>query len=154
MDEAVAGRYTEDRRMMLDVAIWRGGRVIYQDSALNDVTVANGNMQRTVEVEAAADDIPAFLFRGDGVIVSTPTGSTALFFGGGRTHRRANRGQHRGDPHLRAHAADQALRLFGRAGGFRPGGQLKRRPGLRLSGWQGERGVPAGRPHRHAPVSI
>ena len=83
VDEAVAGRYTEDRRMMLDVAIWRGGRVIYQDSALNDVTVANGNMQRTVEVEAAADDIPAFLFRGDGVIVSTPTGSTAYSLAAG-----------------------------------------------------------------------
>ena len=63
--------------MMLDVKVLRGDRVISQDTALNDAVISKGSMARVAEMEVLADRVKVTSITGDGVIVATPTGSTA-----------------------------------------------------------------------------
>lgn len=71
------GNYTLDSRMMLDVTIQRDRDIIYHDICLNDVVVTKGAVARIVHLEVKCDGIQVMELGGDGVIVSTPTGSTA-----------------------------------------------------------------------------
>ncbi len=66
---------------MLDVSLVRNGEVIYKDFALNDV-VANG-IVRMIDVTVWGDDRKITSFSGDGVVVATPTGSTAYSMSAG-----------------------------------------------------------------------
>ena len=75
--------YTIEERMMLDVHVLRGGKVIYEDSALNDAVISKGSMARVAEMEVMADRVKAAAITGDGVIVATPTGSTAYSMSAG-----------------------------------------------------------------------
>ncbi|HIY52716.1 MAG TPA: NAD(+)/NADH kinase [Candidatus Agathobaculum merdavium] len=77
MDKLFDGDYTIDSRMMLHVAVWRQGRVVYENDALNDIVLAKGTAFRVVCVCISADDEEVTQFNGDGLIVATPTGSTA-----------------------------------------------------------------------------
>ena len=77
MERLFTGEYTLDSRMMLHVAIRRGERVVYENDSLNDIVIAKGTAFRVVCVRIAADDEDVTAFNGDGVIVSTPTGTTA-----------------------------------------------------------------------------
>ncbi len=69
--------YTIDNRMMLDVTIHRGSDILFHDICLNDVVVTKGAVARIVHLAVHCDDIKAMECSGDGVIVATPTGSTA-----------------------------------------------------------------------------
>ena len=77
MDKLFTGDFTLDSRMMLHVAVERNGRVVYENDALNDIVIAKGTAFRVVRVGIAADNEEVTRFNGDGVIVATPTGSTA-----------------------------------------------------------------------------
>ena len=77
MDKLFTGDFTLDSRMMLHVAVERNGRVVYENDALNDIVIAKGTTFRVVRVGIAADNEEVTRFNGDGVIVATPTGSTA-----------------------------------------------------------------------------
>ncbi len=77
------GKYILDNRMMLKVDVIRDNEIIYTKYALNDAVVIKGNAFRTVRVGVLADDIPVSNFTGDGVIISTPTGSTAYSLSAG-----------------------------------------------------------------------
>ena len=79
--EAAAGRYTIDQRMMLDVTVVRGGKAVFSDFALNDVVV--GGIARVVDVSVFGDDRKISEFSGDGIVVATPTGSTAYSMAAG-----------------------------------------------------------------------
>ena len=68
---------------MLDVQVVRGGKIISQDLALNDAVVFKGSMARVAEVEVWADQVQVSSIMGDGVIVATPTGSTAYSMSAG-----------------------------------------------------------------------
>lgn len=78
---AAAGDYTPIRRMMLDVELLRDGEVIYSNTALNDAVV--GSFATTISVTAYGDDSKILEFRGDGVVIATPTGSTAYSLSAG-----------------------------------------------------------------------
>lgn len=69
--------FSLDSRLMLDVTIHRDRDVVYHDIALNDVTVTKGAVARIVHLNVCCDGVQAMDFGGDGLIVSTPTGSTA-----------------------------------------------------------------------------
>lgn len=69
--------YHIENRMMLDVSVTRGGEEIFHDISLNDVVITKGAVARIVTVSVKCDGIQAMECGGDGVIVSTPTGSTA-----------------------------------------------------------------------------
>jgi len=73
----ITGRYELDRRMTLAATLERRGRVLKRFRALNDVVVTNGARARIVQFAVSVDDLPLATYRADGVIVATPTGSTA-----------------------------------------------------------------------------
>ena len=77
------GKYTTDSRMMLDVTIQRDRDIIFHDICLNDVVVTKGAVARIVHLQVKCDGISAMETGGDGIIVSTPTGSTAYSLSAG-----------------------------------------------------------------------
>ena len=72
-----------DSRMMLDVIVKRGQDVIFHDIALNDATITKGAVARIVHLNVCCDSVQAMDFGGDGLIISTPTGSTAYSLSAG-----------------------------------------------------------------------
>lgn len=72
-----AGKYTIEHRMMLDVEVWRDGRKLFSDTALNDAAITKGAVARVIQLAVYCDGVEASAFSGDGVVVCTPTGSTA-----------------------------------------------------------------------------
>lgn len=78
-----AGRYSIEERMMLDVRTVRGGKTVFQDVALNDAVVTKGAVARVVDLSVYGDKVLISEFAGDGVIISTPTGSTAYAMSAG-----------------------------------------------------------------------
>ena len=77
------GNYKLDSRMMLDVTIQRDRDIIYHDICLNDVVITKGAVARIVHLQVKCDGVCAMESGGDGVIISTPTGSTAYNFSAG-----------------------------------------------------------------------
>ncbi len=77
------GDYKIDARMMLDVTIRRGGDVVFHDLALNDVAITKGAVARIVHLDVRCDGVKALDFGGDGLLISTPTGSTAYSLSAG-----------------------------------------------------------------------
>lgn len=77
------GDYTVDSRMMLDVTIQRDRDIIYHDICLNDVAITKGTVARIVHLEVKCDDVSAMECGGDGIIIATPTGSTAYSLSAG-----------------------------------------------------------------------
>lgn len=78
-----AGRYEVEERMMLDVTVRRDNKVIYTDMALNDAALTKGAVARVVDLEVLGDKTTITKMSADGVIISTPTGSTAYSMSAG-----------------------------------------------------------------------
>ena len=100
LSKLAVGKYTVESRMMLEVSIRREGRTIFSDLALNDAVVTKGAVARVVEIEVRSDKVPITTYSGDGVIVSTPTGSTAYSMSAGGAHRGAHGGEYHPHAHL------------------------------------------------------
>lgn len=75
--------YTIDSRMMLDVCVQRDRDIIFHESGLNDVVITKGAVARIVHLRVSCDGIEVMECGGDGVIVATPTGSTAYSLSAG-----------------------------------------------------------------------
>lgn len=75
--------YTIDERMMLDVTVFRDRDIIFHDICLNDVAITKGSVARIVSMSVNCDGVQAMECSGDGVIISTPTGSTAYSLSAG-----------------------------------------------------------------------
>lgn len=75
--------YTVDRRMMLDVSVQRDRDIIFHESCLNDVVITKGAVARIVHLRVSCDDVEVMECGGDGLIVATPTGSTAYSLSAG-----------------------------------------------------------------------
>lgn len=88
----LAGKYVEDRRSMLRGSVMRGDACLFESLALNDVVVNRGPAAHLVELRVEVDGRFVANSRGDGMIVATPTGSTAyaLSAGGPLIHPQAN----------------------------------------------------------------
>lgn len=71
------GRYTVEERAVLDAEIFRAERSLLRTIALNEAVVGKGGQGRLIEFELSIDGEFVYKLRGDGVIVATPTGSTA-----------------------------------------------------------------------------
>ena len=72
-----------EKRMMLDVTVERDGRTIYTNSGLNDAVITKGAIHRVVRLQVTAGLENIGQFSGDGVVVATPTGSTAYSLSAG-----------------------------------------------------------------------
>ncbi len=75
--------YAIDSRMMLDVTVHRERDIIFHDICLNDVVITKGAVARIVHLAVKCDGVQAMECGGDGVIVATPTGSTAYSLSAG-----------------------------------------------------------------------
>lgn len=77
------GRFTVESRMMLDVSVLREGRQVYNNIALNDAVVSKGSIARVVRLDIFTEEGRLTKVGGDGIIVSTPTGSTGYSMAAG-----------------------------------------------------------------------
>ena len=77
------GDYAIDERMMLDVTVHRDRDIIFHDICLNDVVITKGAVARIVHLAVHCDGVQAMECGGDGIIVATPTGSTAYSLSAG-----------------------------------------------------------------------
>jgi NAD+ kinase len=83
LDRVLAGEYDVSRRRMLHTEVWRGGYCFCNYEALNDITLAKADIARIINLEVHVDDRFMCLYKADGLIVSTPTGSTAYSLSAG-----------------------------------------------------------------------
>lgn len=83
LDEILAGRYSLDRRMGLEVSLVRAGRAVMRQAVLNDAVITKSALARIIDVGLAIDRQYVTTYKADGLIVSTPTGSTAYSLSAG-----------------------------------------------------------------------
>jgi NAD+ kinase len=77
------GRYTEEKRLMLDAEVKRDDKIVFEAVALNDVVISRGAMGTMIEFAVAVDGEFIYSLRADGLIIATPTGSTAYALSSG-----------------------------------------------------------------------
>ena len=77
IDRLLKGEFSVDRRMLLETVVLRQGVEVFRTLALNDVVVNKGDLGRMIEIEVRVDGDFLHVLRADGIIVATPTGSTA-----------------------------------------------------------------------------
>ena len=77
------GRFTVESRMMLDASVLREGRQVYSNIALNDAVISKGSIARVVRLDIFTEEGRLTRVGGDGIIVSTPTGSTGYSMAAG-----------------------------------------------------------------------
>jgi NAD+ kinase len=77
LERVLGGQFVTEQRMMMDVRVARGKAPAASYRALNDVVINKGTLARIIEFETRVDGNYVSRFRADGLIVATPTGSTA-----------------------------------------------------------------------------
>jgi NAD+ kinase len=77
------GSFVVEERMLLASEVWRDGQLIFDVKAFNDCSVAKGAEGGLIELEVRIDGQFVYMLRADGLIVSTPTGSTAYALSAG-----------------------------------------------------------------------
>jgi len=77
LEAILRGEYDIDPRMMLSAEHWRGDEMLAKGRVLNDVVINKAALARIIEIEVRLNDLFVNSFRADGLIVATPTGSTA-----------------------------------------------------------------------------
>jgi len=83
LEALLAGRMEVDERMMLTVRIVRNGQRLGEYAALNDIVITKSAMSRIIDLTVSVEGQHATSYRADGLIISTPTGSTAYSLSAG-----------------------------------------------------------------------
>jgi len=83
VDRVLARDYSVEERMTLDVKVLSNGNVMYETWALNEATIEKAERERMLELVIGVDGKPLSRFGADGVVLATPTGSTAYSFSAG-----------------------------------------------------------------------
>jgi NAD+ kinase len=83
MEKVLAGAYYVEQRSLLDVSVRRGGRVAERSQALNDAVVTRSTFSRLLALETSVDGEYLTTYMGDGLVIATPTGSTAYSLSAG-----------------------------------------------------------------------
>lgn len=77
LKRVIKGDFETEDRMMLKASIFRDGKSVYDQNVLNDVVFIREALARIIDLETTVNGVYLNTFKGDGLIVSTPTGSTA-----------------------------------------------------------------------------
>ncbi len=83
LEETLAGRLPASERVLLDVELERGGKIFHRQNVLNEAVINKGTLARMIELELIIDGDFVCRYRADGLIVATPTGSTAYSLSAG-----------------------------------------------------------------------
>ncbi|MFZ5484410.1 MAG: NAD kinase [Pseudomonadota bacterium] len=83
LGEMLEGHYVEEPRIMLDCALERGGDLLFHMYAFNDAVVSKSAMGRLIEFEVYIDNKFVYSQRADGLVIASPTGSTAYALSAG-----------------------------------------------------------------------
>lgn len=83
LSDLVDGHYRIEERMMLEIALEKNGHITDLQYALNDAVVARGTLSRILDLRVLLNDANVCDYRADGLIISTPTGSTAYSLSAG-----------------------------------------------------------------------
>jgi len=83
LERILSGEYIIDERLKLNTTIYRNGEKIAGQSAVNDIVINKGAMARMIDLEVHVDGKYVTRYKADGLIVSTPTGSTAYSLAAG-----------------------------------------------------------------------
>lgn len=83
LEAAISGSCEMDSRAMLSCQLWRGGQLISEHDALNDIVAAQGAIARMSDFSVSVDGLFVSNYKADGLIVATPTGSTAYSLAAG-----------------------------------------------------------------------
>lgn len=83
IEEILAGEYSAEDRFLLNTVVRRQGHIVYQAYAFNDIVVSKGMSGRLIELEVFIDGQFVYSQRSDGLVVATPTGSTAYALSAG-----------------------------------------------------------------------
>lgn len=83
LSEVLAGKYSEERRFLLSASIVEAGNIVFQSDALNDVVLMPGDEPHMIEFDVHINQQFMSRYWADGLIVTTPTGSTAYSLSSG-----------------------------------------------------------------------
>ena len=83
LEAILRGEYKTDERMLLEASVWRKEKVADTFQVLNDVVINKGALARIIELETSVDQAYLTTFRADGLVISTPTGSTGYSLSAG-----------------------------------------------------------------------
>ncbi len=83
LSRVASGDYTIEKRMMLRVTVSNDGKQVFDEIALNDAAITKGAVARVIQMNVECDGVEALNCSGDGVIICTPTGSTAYSMSAG-----------------------------------------------------------------------
>ena len=79
----LSNNFVLQKRNLLKGHVWRGERLVYELHALNDLVISKGNLARVIDLEVKVGEEILSFFLADGLILSTPTGSTAYALSAG-----------------------------------------------------------------------
>ena len=83
LENILAGKFEIENRMLLNACIWRNGEKVEDHNVLNDVVINKGAVARVINLQVLVDGQYMTSYRADGLIIATPTGSTAYSLSAG-----------------------------------------------------------------------
>jgi len=83
LEKIIAGDFETEQRLMLKATILRQGEIIGENTVLNDIVINKGVLARIIDMETYIDGAYLTTFKADGLILATPTGSTAYSLAAG-----------------------------------------------------------------------